>query len=77
VEDDLPIITPSARRHGVTEDSMLHAYRNPIRAFELDEGLTMIIGGDATGALYEIGIVDGEDGSAIVHAMPARDKFLR
>ncbi len=26
-----PVILASARRHGVTDDDMLHAYRNPVR----------------------------------------------
>ena len=72
-----PVIAASARRHGVTDEDMLHAYSHPIRAFELDEGMTMLIGGSLTGALLEIGVVEGSDGSAIVHAMPAREKFLR
>ena len=56
---------------------MLHAYGHLIRAFELDEGMTMLIGGSASGALLEVGVVEGTDGSVIVHAMPAREKFLR
>jgi hypothetical protein len=32
----------------VTDDDMLHAYRNPIRVFEFDE-LTMLIGADSAG----------------------------
>ena len=72
-----PVIAASARRHGVTDEDMLHAYGHPIRAFELDEGMTMLVGGSASGALLEIGVVEGTDGSVIVHAMPAREKFLR
>jgi hypothetical protein len=37
-----PVILASARRHGVRDDNMLHAYRNPIRVFEADD-LTMLI----------------------------------
>jgi hypothetical protein len=72
-----PVIAASARRHGVTDEDMLHACAHPIRAFALDEGLTMLIGGGVTGALLEVGIVQGADGAVIVHAMPAREKFLR
>lgn len=56
---------------------MLHAYANPIRVFELDEGLTMLIGSGVAGALHEIGVVQASTGAVIVHAMPARDRFLR
>lgn len=38
--------------------------------------MTMLIGGSTSGALLEIGVVEGADGSVIVHAMPAREKFL-
>lgn len=55
---------------------MLHAYRNPIRVFELDE-LTMLIGADKAGRLLEIGTAAAEGIEFIVHAMPARQKFLR
>ncbi len=72
-----PVIAPSARKHGVTDEDMLHAYDHPIRIFELDEGLTMLIGGGVTGALHEVGVVEATAGVVIVHAMPAREKFLR
>jgi hypothetical protein len=39
-----PIIAESARRHGVSDEDMLHAYAQPIRVFELDNGFTMVIG---------------------------------
>ena len=40
-----PVILASARRHGLRDDNVLHAYRNPIRVFEVDD-LTMLIGPD-------------------------------
>jgi hypothetical protein len=43
----------SARKHGVHDDGILHAYRYPKRVFDLD-GIDFI-----------------------VHAMTARNKFLR
>lgn len=55
---------------------MLHAYRHPIRVFDLD-GLTMLIGADLSGRLAEVGVAAGEGVEFIVHAMPARQKFLR
>lgn len=72
-----PVIAPSARKHGVSDEDIRHAYAHPIRIFELDEGLTMIIGGDAAAVLYEIGVVQAATGAVVVHAMRARDKFLR
>jgi hypothetical protein len=37
----------------------------------------MLIGADQTGRLLEIGVATGEGVEFIVHAMPARAKFLR
>ena len=71
-----PVILDSARKHGVEDEDMLHAYRNPIRVFDLGD-LVMLIGGDQNGRLLEVGIAEGEGVEFIVHAMPARSKFLR
>lgn len=73
-----PVIASSARRHGVDDKDMLHAYRNATDAYALDEGLVMLVGPDRSGALFEIGVVGSENGTAvIVHVMRARPKFLR
>ena len=72
-----PLIAASARKHGVSDNVILHAFNNPIRAEDLDEGLTMLVGPDHTGNLYEVGVVESGDGPVIVHAMPARPKYLR
>ena len=70
-----PVILTSARKHRIADDDMLHAYRNPIRVFDLDD-LTMLIGPDTTARLLEIGVSEAEGIEFIVHAMPARDRFL-
>ena len=70
-----PVILASARRHGVRDDNMLHAYRNPIRLFEADD-LTMLIGPDESATLLEIGVAHAEGIDFIAHAMAARPKFL-
>lgn len=72
-----PIIADSARKHGVSDEDILHAYRNPIRVFELDESFTMVIGANHAAIIFEIGVVDGIEAPVIVHAMRAREKFLR
>jgi hypothetical protein len=76
VEGD-PIIAESARKHGVGDDDILHAYNRPIRIEELDEGMLMFIGPSQAGELLEIGVVVGSDRPVIVHAMEARPKYLR
>ncbi len=65
----------SARKHGITDEDMLHAYRNPTRVFELDD-LTMVIGSDHSARLLVVGIASAEGIDFIVHAMSARPRFL-
>lgn len=65
----------SARKHGITDDDMLSAYRHPIRVFDLDD-LDMLIGADRSGRMLEIGVTSAEGVEFIVHAMAARSKFL-
>ena len=72
----VPDIAPSARKHGITDDDMRHAQRNPIRVEHLDDGLTMFIGPRPDGDLLEVGVVDGDNGPVIVHAMRARARYL-
>jgi hypothetical protein len=39
VED--PVIAPSALKHGLGEEEILHAYRNPVRIWDLGDGFTI------------------------------------
>ena len=73
---DAPVIAPSALRHGVSAETIMHAFNNPIRVEDIDEGLTMLVGPDPAGNPYEIGVVSSDEGPVIVHAMPARRKYL-
>ena len=66
----------SARKHGIQDDDVLHAYRHPVRVFEVGD-LVMLIGGDRSGRLLEVGMTEAEGIEFIVHAMPARSKFVR
>jgi hypothetical protein len=61
----------------VSDEDILHTYLNPIRVFDLDKGFTMVIGANRTAIIYEVGVVEGVTASVIVHAMRAREKFLR
>ena len=74
---DDPVIAPSALKHGVDEDQILHAYRNPVRIWDLGDGFTMILGPNQAAVFLEVGYVQGEHVHVIVHAMLAREKFLR
>ena len=71
-----PVVLDSARKHGVVDEDILHAYQHPIRVLRLDD-LTMLIGPDRAARLLEVGLSNGEGVEFIVHAMPARPKFIR
>jgi hypothetical protein len=72
-----PIVAPSAFKHGVAEQDMLHACRTPFWVTPGDEGFTMITGPSRSGGLLEVGVVRADDGTpVIVHAQPARRRFL-
>ena len=74
---DGPLIAGSARKHGIRDQDMVHAFNHPILVDDLDDGLTMFIGAARTGRLLEVGVIDSTDGPIIIHAMPARPKYLR
>ena len=52
------------------------AYRHRLRVFEFDD-LTMIIGTDAAARMLEVDVARAEGVEFIVHAVAAREKFLR
>ena len=37
---------------------------------------TMLIGPDVSAQLLEVGIIETDDQDYVIHAMPARDKYL-
>lgn len=74
---DDPIIAQSALKHGLAEDEILHAYRNPVRVWDLGDGFTLMIGANAAAIILEVGYVHGSTAVVIVHAMAARERFLR
>ena len=75
--DVVPLILDSARKHGISDEDMLHAFRNPIDAFQLDNDLVMLVGPSRTAVLLEVGIVGGAPRVVIVHAMRVRQRYLR
>lgn len=69
-------IAGSARRHGVTDDDMLHAASHPIRVHTPDDQFVMLVGPARDARLLEVGVVVDVDPPVIVHAMDVRPKFL-
>lgn len=71
-------IDPSARKHGVSDVDMIHAYRHHWKAFATaDDGITMYVGPGLTAQPLEVAVINDDEGLAIIHAMPAREKFLK
>ena len=65
-------IEASARKHGVHDDDMLHAYRHHLIAFATsDPSATMFVGPSRTGEPLEVGVVVDDYGEAI-HARLVR-----
>lgn len=79
--DSEPVVLHTARKHGVADEDIIHAWRAASWATgQQDDGLVMLVGPDRTGRLLELGAVEARDLPGVplvVHAMPARAKFLR
>jgi hypothetical protein len=71
-------IADSARKHGVRDEDMLHAIRNPVRVVP-GEGRDLVIGADPSGRLLEVVVLDDDpdEEPIVIHAMPLRPKFHR
>lgn len=74
-----PIIAEDARKHGVSDEDILHAYRQMIGVRTDDEGFQMAYGADRAGNLLEIGFIhaDDEDIDVIIHAMKTTPERMR
>lgn len=71
-------VTASARKHGLTEADVLHAWRNVMRTVEQDyDGETRLfaIGPALDGALLELVVVPADEPVRVIHADRLRPKF--
>lgn len=66
-------IKDSARKHGVTDEGMIHAIENAMFVHFFDD-YRILVGPAKDGTLLEIGVNLRQQ---IFHAMKARPKFLR
>lgn len=71
-----PEILPSARKHGISDEDMMHAFRNRIRERRLEEKF-LVVGPDKSGNLLELIYKVTEESIVIFHAMKVRPKHLR
>ena len=72
-------IAPSARKHGISDDDIRHAFENAVASIAITEqpDFTMLIGPGLSAQLLEVGVVADDDNDYVIHAMPARPKYLR
>ncbi|MGQ0521202.1 MAG: hypothetical protein ACT4PX_08635 [Actinomycetota bacterium] len=73
-------IHPSARRHGVADEDMLHAVENALAAEDVgeDPDRWLVIGPDTAGNLLEVVLLISIEGDELViHAMPMRPNYRR
>jgi hypothetical protein len=71
-------ILPSARKHGVSDDDIRHAFENAVAAITVPDrpDFSMIVGPDESARLLEIGVLADDDNDYVIHAMPARPKYV-
>ncbi|MGI8710005.1 MAG: hypothetical protein ACR2LA_03305 [Acidimicrobiales bacterium] len=73
-------IHPSARRHGIADDDMLHAIEHSTLVDDLgkDADRWLVIGPDRAANLFELVVlITTEDDEMIIHAMPLRTVYRR
>lgn len=73
-----PGVAGACRKHGISDDDIRHAINNAIAAITRPEQpeFTMLFGPTVNARLLEVGIVATDDQDYVIHAMPARDKYL-
>ena len=73
-------IHPSARRHGITDEDMLHAIEHSMVVDDLgeDPDRWLVIGPDRAANLLELVVVVTTEGDElIIHAMPLRPIYKK
>ncbi len=71
-------ISESARKHGVDEEDIVHAWENAIRYVEYDydgDERLLVIGADRHGRMLELVAVPADEPTRIIHADRLRPEF--
>lgn len=69
-------IAESARKHGISDEAILHAAQNAIAAVRQTDRV-LLIGADHEGRLLEVVVLDPDDDPVTIHADVLRPKFYR
>lgn len=71
-------IADSARKHGISDEDILHAIQFAIRQVTNPSGPgVLLIGPDTAGRLLETVVLDLDTDPAVIHADVLRPKFRR
>ena len=72
-------ILPSARKHGISDDDIRHGFNNAVAAITTPDqpDFAMVLGADLNGQLLELGVLAADDNDYVIHAMPARTKYVK
>ncbi|MGH2886838.1 MAG: hypothetical protein ACRDPA_29795, partial [Solirubrobacteraceae bacterium] len=72
-------IHPSARRHGVRDEDINHAFSQAVAWVELGEDPPryLVVGPDRAGNLLEVVVILVDAGVLAIHAMPLRPSTQR
>ena len=71
-------IRPSARRHGVTDEDIHHAFSHALREVELDQDRWLVLGPDGAANVVELIVIVTDQGQLrCIHAMRATKENLK
>ncbi len=71
-------IRPSARKHGVADEDIHHAYGHALREVERDEDRWLVLGPDRAGNIIELIVYVTDQGQErAIHAMRATKENLK
>ena len=72
-------VVPSARKHGISDDDIRHAFEHAVAVITVPDqpGFSMLVGPDRSARLLEIGVLVDDDNEYVIHAMPARPKYVK
>jgi uncharacterized DUF497 family protein len=71
-------IRHSARKHGIADEDIAHAFENAVRLVEFEaygEERLLVIGADRSGQMLELIAVPATEPTMIIHADRLRPKF--
>ena len=72
-------IVPSARKHGISDDDIRHAFEHAVAAITVPDqpDFSMLVGPDLAARVLDIGVLMAHDNEYVIHPMPARAKYLK